>query len=95
MPQKTNLNVSPYFDDYNSDNDYYKVLFKPGFPICLRELNSVQSMLQGQIESFADHFFKDGGVVIPGGITYDQDYYAVKINANFGSYQYLLTLISL
>ena len=83
MPQKTNLNVSPYFDDYNSDNDYYKVLFKPGFPIQARELNSVQSMLQGQIESFADHFFKDGAVVIPGGITYDQDYYAVRINANF------------
>jgi hypothetical protein len=83
MPQKTNLNVSPYFDDFNSDSDYYKVLFKPGFPIQARELNSLQTMLQGQIENFADHFFKDGAVVIPGGITYDEDYYAVKINANF------------
>jgi len=33
MPQKTNLNISPYFDDFDSSNDYHKVLFKPGVPV--------------------------------------------------------------
>ena len=28
MSQQTNLNVSPYFDDFDANNDYYKVLFK-------------------------------------------------------------------
>ncbi len=38
MPQQTNLNVSPYFDDYSPDSDYHKVLFKPGYPVQAREL---------------------------------------------------------
>jgi hypothetical protein len=83
MPQKTNLNVTPYYDDYTPDDNYYKVLFKPGFPIQARELNNLQSTLQNQIEKFGDHFFKDGSVVIPGGISYDNKYYAVKINPDF------------
>ena len=27
MPQETNLNVAPYFDDFDPDKNYYKVLF--------------------------------------------------------------------
>ena len=37
-------------------NDYYKVLFKPGYPIQARELTSLQSILQNQIEKFGQHF---------------------------------------
>ncbi len=33
MPLSTNLNVSPYFDDFSADNDFAKVLFKPGYPV--------------------------------------------------------------
>lgn len=80
MAQKTNLNVSPYFDDFNSDNEYYKVLFSPGKPVQARELNTLQSQLQNQIETFGSHIFKDGSMVIPGGITYDSQFYAVKLN---------------
>jgi hypothetical protein len=80
MTQKTNLNVSPYFDDFNSDNGYYKVLFSPGKPVQSRELNTLQSQLQNQIESFGSHIFKEGSMVIPGGVTYDSQFYAVKLN---------------
>ncbi len=83
MAQKTNLNTTPYFDDFNENDNFYKVLFKPGFPVQARELNNVQSILQNQIEQFGDHFFKDGSVVIPGGITYDSEYYALKINPQY------------
>ena len=38
MPQELNLNVSPYYDDFDRDNDYYRVLFKPGYPVQAREL---------------------------------------------------------
>lgn len=83
MAQKTNLNTTPYFDDFNENDNFYKVLFKPGFPVQARELNNAQSILQNQIEQFGDHFFKDGSVVIPGGLTYDSEYYAIKINPEY------------
>ena len=58
MPQQTNLNVAPYFDDFDPANDYHKVLFKPGYPVQARELTSLQSILQNQIEKFGQHFLK-------------------------------------
>ena len=57
MPQQTNLNVSPYFDDYSDNSGYHKVLFKPGTPVQARELNNLQSILQNQIEKFWATFF--------------------------------------
>lgn len=80
MSQKTNLNIGPYYDDFDKNKNYYKVLFKPGFPIQSRELTTLQSSLQNQIESFGNHFFKEGSVVIPGSVTYDPNYFSVKIN---------------
>ena len=83
MPQNTNLNVSPYFDDFNENKNYHKVLFKPGFPVQARELTTLQSILQNQVEKFGRHFFKEGSQVIPGGTFYDPSYFAVKIDPNF------------
>ena len=79
MPQKTNLNISPYYDDFDKEDKFYRVLFKPGFPVQARELTTLQSSLQNQIESFGSHIFKDGSMVIPGNINYDSQYYSVKI----------------
>ena len=85
MAQKSNLNVSPYYDDFDPNNNFYKVLFNPGFPVQARELTTSQSILQNQIEDFGSHIFKQGSVVIPGNITFDNRYNAVKLNAtNFG-----------
>ena len=59
MPQQTNLNVSPYFDDFDPNSDYHKVLFKPGYPVQARELTTLQSILQNQVEKFGQYFFKE------------------------------------
>ena len=83
MPQLTNLNVSPYFDDYDPANDYYRVLFKPGFPVQARELTGLQSMLQNQIEKFGQHFFKEGSKVIPGNTSYNSQYKCIQLNNEF------------
>ena len=56
------------------------MLFKPGFPVQARELTGLQSILQNQVESFGSHIFKEGSMVIPGGVTYDDRYFSVKIN---------------
>ena len=83
MPQQTNLNVAPYFDDFDPANDYHKVLFKPGYPVQARELTTLQSILQNQIEKFGQHFFKEGDKVIPGNTGYTQLYYCVQLNNNY------------
>ena len=86
MAQKTNLNVSPYYDDFDSEKNFYKVLYKPGFPVQARELTTSQSILQNQLQSFGDNIFKDGSVVIPGAISYDGNFQAVKLNSvNYGT----------
>ena len=80
MAQQTNLNVSPYFDDFDPNDNYHKVLFKPGYPVQARELSGLQSILQNQIEKFGQHFFKEGAKVIPGNTAYSSEYFAVELN---------------
>ena len=80
MPQKTNLNISPYYDDFDKAKNFYKILFKPGKPVQARELSGLQSILQNQVENFGKHIFKEGSMVIPGGIEVDKSYFSCKIN---------------
>ena len=80
MPQNTNLNASPYFDDFSDSKNYQRVLFKPGYSIQARELTTLQSILQNQIEKFGKHLFKEGAMVIPGQIAYDSEYTCVQID---------------
>lgn len=80
MAQNTNLNTSPYFDDFDGSKNYKRVLFKPGTPIQARELTTLQSILQDQIEKFGKNTFKEGSVVIPGSIAYDPEYTCVQVD---------------
>ena len=82
MPQKTNLNINPYYDDFDKAKNFYKILFRPGHPVQARELTGLQSILQNQVESFGKHIFKEGSMVIPGGVEYDASYFSVKVNPN-------------
>ena len=82
MPQKTNLNISPYYDDFSKDNQFYRVLFNPGRPVQARELTTLQSILQDQVETFGSHIFKEGSMVIPGGTNYDYEYYSIKLEGD-------------
>ena len=83
MPQNTNLNVTPYYDDFDQDKNFYKVLFRPGFPIQARELTSMQSILQNQIESMGTNLFKDGAMIIPGQVGYDTKVDCIQLQASF------------
>lgn len=83
MPQSTNLNKNPYYDDFNDSKNFYKVLFKPGVTVQTRELTTLQSILQNQVEKLGSAFFKKNTVVIPGGFAYDPSFYAVEIESTF------------
>ena len=55
--------VSPYYDDFNEDNNFVRVLFKPGVAVQSRELTQSQSILQNQIKKVGDYLFSDGDKV--------------------------------
>ena len=83
MAQNTNLNISPYFDDFDDDKGFLKVLFKPGFPVQARELTTLQSLLQNQIDTFGQGVYKEGSMVVPGGITLNRNYPVVLVQNNY------------
>lgn len=63
MGIKTDLNIAPYFDDYDIAKKYYRVLFKPGFAVQARELTQLQTTLQNQIEQFGENIYKEGSII--------------------------------
>ena len=81
MPSPTDFNLSPYFDDFSESKKFHRVLFRPAFAVQARELTQSQTILQNQIEKFGDHVFKQGAIVIPGGVGFDDKYYAVKLTS--------------
>ena len=85
MPSKTDFNVSPYFDDFTEDKKFHRVMYRPAFAVQARELTTQQSILQNQIESMGDHMFTHGAMVIPGQISFDQNYFAVKLTSFNGT----------
>ena len=83
MAQNTNLNIAPYFDDFDKSKGFLKVLFKPGFPVQARELTTLQSLLQDQIDTFGQGVYKEGSMVVPGGITLNEDVSCILIQNNY------------
>lgn len=60
---ETNLNQSPYFDDYSEEKNFHRILFRPGYAVQARELTQIQSILQNQIERFGDEFLDNGTII--------------------------------
>jgi hypothetical protein len=81
MPQKTNLNVTPYYEDFDASKNFYKILFRPGYSIQTRELTQLQSILQNQVESFGKYAFKQGDLVVPGEIGFNTKLDYVKLSS--------------
>ena len=82
MPEKVDLNVSPYYDDFDEDKKYHKVLYRASRPIQARELTQAQSILQNQIERFGDHMFKEGSIVTGAESNVDMDVRYVKVESS-------------
>lgn len=83
---KIDLNTAPYFDDYNENKKFYKILFRAKRNVQIREFNQLQSIIQNQIQRFGSHVFENGSQVHPGGpdaVRYDNEVYFVKIAKTF------------
>ena len=84
MAQKTDLNVAPYYDDFDSTDNFHNVLFRPGFAVLARELTQLQSILQNQIERHGQNIYKDGTVIIPGQVSISNAYTSIQLASTFG-----------
>ena len=83
MAQKTDLNVAPYYDDFDTSDNFVRTLFRPGFAIQARELTQLLSALQNQISQHGSHMFKEGAQVIPGAVSLNRHYHSLKLASTF------------
>ena len=81
----TNFNAEPYYDDYNEDNNFYRVLFRPGYAVQARELTQLQTMLQKQVSRHGDFVFKDGSRVTGGETSVDRSVGYVKLQNSYNN----------
>lgn len=79
MALNTNFNVEPYYDDYDEEKNYHRVLFRPAVPIQARELTQLQSILQNQVERFGDNIYRQGTIIKGCSLNFDYNYSYVKI----------------
>jgi hypothetical protein len=68
----TLFNYDPYYDDFDEDKNFMRVLFRPGYSVQARELTQLQTILANQIEKFGNHIFKSGSPIIGGKISLDR-----------------------
>jgi len=84
MPFKTNLNVTPYYDDYSSSDNFQQVLARPAFALQARELTQLQSILRNNSEKIGDFVFQEGTVVIPGSLSIMRQFCFIKLDNTYG-----------
>ncbi len=82
MPLDSNLNVSPYYDDFDETKNFHRVLFRPGVAVQARELTQLQTILQNQIERFGDNIYRTGTIIQGCSLTPDYRYNYIKILDN-------------
>ena len=84
MPKlTTDFNVSPYYDDFDEANKFFRVLYRPGFSVQARELTQMQTILQDQLEKLGDHVFVDGSRVSGAELTVNTDANSLKLKTNY------------
>jgi hypothetical protein len=78
-----NFNVDPYYDDFDPNNNYHRVLFRPGRAVQARELTQSQTILQDQISKFANHIFKQNTPVTGGQVTVNPNAIYLRLNTTY------------
>lgn len=82
MSLETDFNVSPYFDDYDEEKNFHRVLFKPSLPVQARELTQLQTILQKQVERFGENILKEGTIIKGGNFVEEAPLPYIKVKDN-------------
>ena len=80
-----NTPQAPYYDDFNVEKNFLKILFKPKLSVQTRELEQLQSMFQNQVETLASQIFQNGSVISGGKFTFKERVNYVKLNNEYNS----------
>ena len=84
MGINTDLNVDPYYDDFDEAKQFNKVLFKPAKAVQARELTQLQTILQKQVERFGSNVYKEGTIISGINMTARDDLFYVKLKDQSG-----------
>lgn len=76
-----NFNQYPYFDDFDTNKHFHKILFKPGVAVQGRELTQSQTILQDQLQKFGNHIFQNHSVVSGAQTTINFNSFFIKLEA--------------
>lgn len=69
----------PYFDDFDQNKNFHRILFVPARSVQTRELNQMQTILQDQIASLSDYIIADKSSVIGAKATYNKKMAYLKL----------------
>jgi len=79
------FNYDPYYDDFDEDKNFMRVLFRPGYSVQARELTQLQTILANQIEKFGNHIFKSGSPIVGGKVSLDTKANYVVLAAQYNN----------
>lgn len=85
-----NFNIDPYYDDFEADagareQNYMRILFRPGYAVQARELTQLQTIIQNQIKQFGNHIFQDGSPVEGGHVTLDIRVKSIRLQPQYNA----------
>ena len=75
--------VKPYYDDFEDDKRFLRMLFRPGYSVQARELTQLQTILQKQVDRFGSHVFKNGSIVSGGETFLDKKVIYVQVEDEY------------
>jgi hypothetical protein len=81
----TLFNYDPYYDDFDEDKNFMRVLFRPEYAVQARELTQLQTILANQIEKFGNHIFKSGSPIIGGKVSLDPTANHIILNSQYNN----------
>lgn len=90
-----NFNINPYYDDFDADKGFLRILFRPGYAVQARELTQMQSILQEQMGSFGAGIYKNGSIVYGANSTVDENAQYIVLESQYDNADVTDTLAGL
>ena len=78
-----NYNTEPFWDNFDPNKNYHRILFQPGRAVQARELTQSQTILQNQISQFASAIYSQNTPVSGGKITTNLKCHYIKLNTTY------------
>jgi hypothetical protein len=90
-----NFNINPYYDDFDADKGFLRILFRPGYAVQARELTQLQTILQEQVGQFGAGIYKNGSIVYGANSTVDEKAQYIVLESEYDNAEITDTLASL